>query len=402
MGLFGFNKKDIVTADEPSKASGRLYLIDYENTSDTGLIGLSHLTKTDELVIFFGSNNNSISFNSLEMIHLAACRSTIEKCERSAKNYLDFRLVSYLGMRLGKEHFSSVVIVSNDMGYDAVVEFWTEQGVTICRQAAIDESIKAPTTNRRPDKKQKNTDKTMGKKAASDNKTSVKKSKELVEKKADKATENKSEKITDDRPEKKATKNKAVQVLEEKAEKKVEKVTEDKTEKKSSKKKIEKIADDKTEKEGSKKKAEKDKSKKSNKASSEKKKEKSENKPIITEEATNTGHNASDSSAQADTQTDTKLVVMDNMPKDKTSLKATSSTKSTKKNTLPESEKKKIRLAVKEMNLQPNQYSLMYAAFLDSNDLEGFHNSLARKMGPRGSEIYKLTKNIFSEFITIT
>ncbi len=398
MGLFGFNKKDIVTADEPSKASGRLYLIDYENTSDTGLIGLSHLTKTDELVIFFGSNNNSISFNSLEMIHLAACRSTIEKCERSAKNYLDFRLVSYLGMRLGKEHFSSVVIVSNDMGYDAVVEFWTEQGVTICRQAAIDESIKAPTTNRRPDKKQKNTDKTMGKKAASDNKTSVKKSKELVEKKADKATENKSEKITDDRPEKKATKNKAVQVLEEKAEKKVEKVTENKTEKKSSKKKTEKIADDKTEKESPKKKAEKDKSKKSNKASSEKKKEKSENKPAITEPAANTGHNASDAS----TQTDTKLVAMDNTSKDKTNLKATSSTESTKKNTLPESEKKKVRLAVKEMNLQPNQYSLMYAAFLDSNDLEGFHNSLARKMGPRGSEIYKLTKNIFSEFITIT
>ncbi len=398
MGLFGFNKKDIVTADAPSKASGRLYLIDYENTSDTGLIGLSHLTKTDELVIFFGSNNNSISFNSLEMIHLAACRSTIEKCERSAKNYLDFRLVSYLGMRLGKEHFSSVVIVSNDMGYDAVVEFWTEQGVTICRQAAIDESIKAPTINRRPEKKQKNTDKTMGKKAASDNKTSVKKSKESAEKKADKAAENKSEKIADDRPEKKATKNKAVQVLEEKAEKKVEKVTEDKTEKKSSKKKIEKIADDKTEKEGSKKKAEKDKSKKSNKSSSEKKKEKSENKPAITEPAANTGHNASDAS----TQTDTKLVAMDNTSKDKTNLKATSSTKSTKKNTLPESEKKKVRLAVKEMNLQPNQYSLMYAAFLDSNDLEGFHNSLARKMGPRGSEIYKLTKNIFSEFITIT
>ncbi len=385
MGLFGFNKKDIVTADAPFKASGRLYLIDYENTSDTGLIGLSHLTKTDELVIFFGSNNNSISFNSLEMIHLAACRSTIEKCERSAKNYLDFRLVSYLGMRLGKEHFSSVVIVSNDMGYDAVVEFWTEQGVTICRQAAIDESIKAPTTNRRPDKKPKNTDKTIGKKAASDNKTSVKKSKESAEKKAEKATENKSEKVTDDRPEKKATKNKAVQVLEEKAEKKVEKVTADKTEKKSSKKK-----------------AEKDKSKKSNKTSSEKKKEKSENKPAITEPAANTGHNATDASTQTDTQTDTQLVVMDNMPKDKTSLKATSSTKSTKKNTLPESEKKKIRLAVKEMNLQPNQYSLMYAAFLDSNDLEGFHNSLARKMGPRGSEIYKLTKNIFSEFITIT
>ncbi len=385
MGLFGFNKKDIVTAEAPSKASGRLYLIDYENTSDTGLIGLSHLTKTDELVIFFGSNNNSISFNSLEMIHLAACRSTIEKCERSAKNYLDFRLVSYLGMRLGKEHFSSVVIVSNDMGYDAVVEFWTEQGVTICRQAAIDESIKAPATNRRPEKKRKNTDKTMCKKAASDNKTSVKKSKESAEKKADKAAENKSEKIADDRPEKKATKNKAVQVLEEKAEKKVEKVTEDKSEKKSSKKK-----------------AEKDKSKKSNKASSEKKKEKSENKPAITEPAANTGHNASDASTQTDTQTDTQAVVMDNMPKDKTSLKATSSTKSTKKNTLPESEKKKIRLAVKEMNLQPNQYSLMYAAFLDSNDLEGFHNSLARKMGPRGSEIYKLTKNIFSEFITIT
>ena len=363
MGLFGFNKKDTETLISPSQSFGRLYLIDYENTSDTGLIGLSHLSKSDELVIFFGSNNNSISFNSLEMIHLAACHSTIEKCERSAKNYLDFRLVSYLGMRLGKEEFSSVVIVSNDMGYDAVVEFWSEQGVTICRQAAIDDSIKAPTAKKSPDKKPKIASKSADKKAPVKEKAAVKKSKDSSNKKTDRVAENTLkkdvEKVTAD-----MTKTKAAITLEDKPKKKAEKAQKNEVDKKAEKapedeidKKAEKAPEDKAQKKASKKKADKDKSnKKSEKASSEKEKERPEQK-----EPTN---------------------------------------QSAKKTTLAESEKKKIRLAVKEMNLQPNQYSLVYSAFLDSNDLEDFHNSLARKMGPRGSEIYKLTKNIFSESTT--
>ena len=351
MGLFGFNKKDTETLISPSQSFGRLYLIDYENTSDTGLIGLSHLSKSDELVIFFGSNNNSISFNSLEMIHLAACHSTIEKCERSAKNYLDFRLVSYLGMRLGKEEFSSVVIVSNDMGYDAVVEFWSEQGVTICRQAAIDDSIKAPTAKKSSDKKPKIASKSADKKAPVKEKAAVKKSKDSNNKKTDRVAENTLkkdvEKVTAD-----MTKTKAAITLEDKPKKKAEKAQKNEVDKKA-----EKAPEDKAQKKASKKKADKDKSnKKSEKASSEKEKERPEQKEPTSQSA--------------------------------------------KKTTLAESEKKKVRLAVKEMNLQPNQYSLVYSAFLDSNDLEDFHNSLARKMGPRGSEIYKLTKNIFSELTT--
>lgn len=351
MGLFGFNKKDTETLISPSQSFGRLYLIDYENTSDTGLIGLSHLSKSDELVIFFGSNNNSISFNSLEMIHLAACHSTIEKCERSAKNYLDFRLVSYLGMRLGKEEFSSVVIVSNDMGYDAVVEFWSEQGVTICRQAAIDDSIKAPTAKKSPDKKPKIASKSADKKAPVKEKAAVKKSKDSSNKKTDRVAENTLkkdvEKVTAD-----MTKTKAAITLEDKPKKKAEKPQKNEVDKKA-----EKAPEDKAQKKASKKKADKDNSnKKSEKASSEKEKERPEQKEPTSQSA--------------------------------------------KKTTLAESEKKKVRLAVKEMNLQPNQYSLVYSAFLDSNDLEDFHNSLARKMGPRGSEIYKLTKNIFSELTT--
>ena len=46
---------------------------------------------------------------------------------------LDFYLSSYLGYLIGKNHNSSYVVVSQDTGYDAVIEYWQNEGYDVKR-----------------------------------------------------------------------------------------------------------------------------------------------------------------------------------------------------------------------------------------------------------------------------
>ena len=54
------------------------------------------------------------------------------KCN-PGKNGLDFQLVSYLGYLLKTASKSNYIIVSNDCGFDAVVKFWQDRGMSVIR-----------------------------------------------------------------------------------------------------------------------------------------------------------------------------------------------------------------------------------------------------------------------------
>jgi len=252
MGFFS-NKQEVDKAEVKTVTSKSLYCIDFENVGDSGIIGISKLGKDDEVVIFYGSNNNSISFNSHEMIVLANCQTTIMKCDKSAKNYLDFQLVSFIGMRLGKEQYSKVVIVSKDMGFDSVVDFWSKENVAICRQEAIDASVKSVAKS-----------------------TATRNRKKPEQKKSEKVSANKSE-------------------------------------------------------------------------------SKMVNKPA--------------------------------------------SPKSGNKKTLSESTKKKVRGAVKELELKPTQYTMIYNTILKSKTVEDYQVYINKRLGNKGSQVFEKTKDIFAEFI---
>ena len=121
----------------------KLYLIDYENVSDAGLVGIDKLTDHDCVVIFYGSKIKSIAYESL--IAITSSEATIEhlKAEKTAKNYLDFQLTTYLGYKLGKEKFDGVFVISKDSGFDAVIDFWNAKGLNIQRQVAITTEVQA-------------------------------------------------------------------------------------------------------------------------------------------------------------------------------------------------------------------------------------------------------------------
>ena len=143
MGLFNKdNKNENKVTEETTntietKICKRLYLVDYENVSDAGLVGVDQLTEGDIVVIFYGSKVKTVAYESLIAITSSAANIEHMKAEKTAKNYLDFQLTTYLGYKLGQNSIDEIYVISKDSGFDAVVDFWSDRGYSIKRQPSI-------------------------------------------------------------------------------------------------------------------------------------------------------------------------------------------------------------------------------------------------------------------------
>ncbi len=105
------------------------YLIDYENTGENGLRGITDLNEDTCTVIFYSENADKISFDMHQK--LRECRTVIEyrKISTGKKNALDFQLSTYLGYLLAKCEEDRFFIVSKDNGYRVVIDFWKNREV---------------------------------------------------------------------------------------------------------------------------------------------------------------------------------------------------------------------------------------------------------------------------------
>ncbi len=107
------------------------YLIDYENTGEYGLNGLSELDSKDQVVIFYSENADKMSFDLHQ--RLQECHAVVEfrKITTGKKNALDFQLAAYLGYLMAKEENSRFCIVSKDLGYEVLLEFWKDKNIRL-------------------------------------------------------------------------------------------------------------------------------------------------------------------------------------------------------------------------------------------------------------------------------
>lgn len=119
-----------------------VYLIDYENVGMKGLQGIGQLSENDKVYIFYGKNAGSVSFETLEQIINSPAKVNCLRALKSAKNYLDFQLVTFSGFLVAHLEDKNYKIISKDTGFDAVVDFWNARqdstgGVKFSRQEAI-------------------------------------------------------------------------------------------------------------------------------------------------------------------------------------------------------------------------------------------------------------------------
>ena len=106
-----------------------LYLIDYENVTDTGFMGVKELTAEDTVIVFYSQHTKNISFERHIELSQSPAHFEYIKILKTGKNYLDFQLSTYLGFLIGKDKPEHVYIITNDTGYDSVIDFWSDKNI---------------------------------------------------------------------------------------------------------------------------------------------------------------------------------------------------------------------------------------------------------------------------------
>ncbi len=134
------------------------YFIDSENVNDVWVANIvNDLGKTDRIYIFYSENSTHMKSDSVRrLMELGSDRVTWIRCYIGT-NALDFQLVTVLGAVVSDSKAEDeCIIVSNDNGFDAVVQFWQDQGHSVTRlkmDTSAGRSKRTIRPGRRPAKK---------------------------------------------------------------------------------------------------------------------------------------------------------------------------------------------------------------------------------------------------------
>lgn len=99
-----------------------IYIIDFENVGPSGFDGHKSLSRDDEVVVFLSPVHTKLDTALLQ--NSRASFRFIGITPNGHKNYMDFQIVSLCALMI--EQHKNITIVSNDMGYSAVQDFFRE------------------------------------------------------------------------------------------------------------------------------------------------------------------------------------------------------------------------------------------------------------------------------------
>lgn len=122
------------------------YLIDFENVKSEGIKGILQLTENDTVIIFYSVNADTLTFETMDMIFNSKAKLQKYKIIHGGKNSLDFQLTTYLGYLIHEGKDNCFYIISNDHGFQHVVEFWKRiygyQGYVFCCPTIADAIVR--------------------------------------------------------------------------------------------------------------------------------------------------------------------------------------------------------------------------------------------------------------------
>ena len=102
-----------------------IYLVDFENVASEGLSGITYLSPEDQVIIFYSANSNRLSMKMHILIGKSTCNLSYFEVSVGGKNALDHQISTWLGYLIGTGAAErSYYIVSRDMGYRHVANFW--------------------------------------------------------------------------------------------------------------------------------------------------------------------------------------------------------------------------------------------------------------------------------------
>lgn len=113
-----------------------IYLVDTENVGNVWINLLQTTTKEDKIIVFYTDKSAKISLEDFDKITKSKTFVAAEKCYNGISNALDFQLSSTLGYYIKESPGAKFVIFSKDTGYDVVVQYWKDCGITVSRNAS--------------------------------------------------------------------------------------------------------------------------------------------------------------------------------------------------------------------------------------------------------------------------
>ena len=106
-----------------SSINGIIIMIDMENVGITGLIGWELLSKNDD-IYFFVNEEIKLKKNNIQNLIDINANIICRKLVKVGKNGIDFYIASEIGYIRGLGETRPIVIISNDNGYKAIVDYW--------------------------------------------------------------------------------------------------------------------------------------------------------------------------------------------------------------------------------------------------------------------------------------
>lgn len=129
-----------------------VFLVDYENVSaHVGLKGAEFLNESDRLIIFYSKTCQNIRKDEMDAIFQSGCAFKTYQLVQVHKNGLDFYIAAEAGA-LAENGETQIAIISNDKGFNAVIDFlkmkYSAEGLWACKAPSIEKAI---TTLNAPD-----------------------------------------------------------------------------------------------------------------------------------------------------------------------------------------------------------------------------------------------------------
>lgn len=117
-----------------------IFLVDYENVSNSGLVGIDKLGENDRLIIFYSKHANNISIETHIKLEESKVKKEYIEIQIGTKNALDFQLSTYLGALIKENSNEDFAIISKDAGYHAVIDFWKLRNKTVDIYVSVDKT----------------------------------------------------------------------------------------------------------------------------------------------------------------------------------------------------------------------------------------------------------------------
>jgi hypothetical protein len=112
-------------------------LVDFENIQPSSLEALEH--DHFKLLVFVGANQAKVPFETVASVQQLGARAVYVKITGNGPNALDFHIAYYIGKLAATEPTAYFHIISNDTGFDPLIQHLKAAGICVGRVKAISE-----------------------------------------------------------------------------------------------------------------------------------------------------------------------------------------------------------------------------------------------------------------------